>query len=255
MKNCLILGAGRSGTSMVAGSLRLAGYEMGAGLKPPTSSNPLGYFETVEINDINEDLLRPVVARWEGRPVSRWAIPHPRLEKDQHWLACLPPEVEVEPIAPLEARIRRAVARTPYCFKDPRFCYTLPVWRPWLAPDTVFVCVFRQPGRTIASMLRDAEEQPYLKSLGLNSCYAWQVWIHMYDRVVRQHRRQGRWLFLHSDSVVRGPGLRRLSRFLEAPVDSTFPKASLQRAPEIQPIPRAALILYWKMRLLSCLPA
>ncbi len=240
---------------MVAGSLRLAGYWMGEGLKPATSSNPLGYFETVEINDINEALLRPVVEQLAGKPVSKWAIPHPRLEKDQHWLACLPPRVEVTAIPGIEDRIRQAVATQPYCFKDPRFCYTLPVWKPMLAPDTVFVCVFREPGRTVHSMLKDAQEQPYLRSVCLNPWYAWQVWIHMYDRVVRDLRRRGRWLFLHCDSVVHGRGLGRLSRFLEAPVDWDFPRPSLQRASETRPIPRAALILYWKMRLLSFMPA
>ncbi|NIM13858.1 MAG: sulfotransferase family protein, partial [Candidatus Aminicenantes bacterium] len=54
MKNCLILGSGRSGTSMIAGILHKAGYFMGDNLYPPRSANPKGFFENWEINEINE---------------------------------------------------------------------------------------------------------------------------------------------------------------------------------------------------------
>ncbi len=255
MKNVIILGSGRSGTSMVAGSLRRAGYEMGHGLKAGTSSNPLGYFESVEINDINEDLLRPVVAPLQGTAVSAWGLVHPTVRKDQHWMACLPPAAETPADPDLNARMAVATARRPFCFKDPRFCYTLPAWRPHLGPDTVFVCVFRQPGRTVTSMMRDCEEQAYMRDFKLTARFAWQVWIHMYDRVVRAHRRQGRWLFLHYDQAAGGRGLRRLSRFLGAPADPKFPVPALKRSADLKNTPRAARVLYWKMKLLSWLPA
>ena len=44
-RNCLILGSGRSGTSMAAGILARAGYFMGAELWPADIGNPKGYFE------------------------------------------------------------------------------------------------------------------------------------------------------------------------------------------------------------------
>ena len=50
VKNCLILGSGRSGTSMIAGILHKAGYFMGDNLYPPRSANPKGFFENWEIN-------------------------------------------------------------------------------------------------------------------------------------------------------------------------------------------------------------
>ncbi|MFO7534595.1 MAG: hypothetical protein R6X19_02755 [Kiritimatiellia bacterium] len=255
MKNCLILGSGRSGTSMVAGSLRNAGYNMGAGLKEGTPSNPLGYFESAEINDLNEALLAPVAAGLAGRPVTAWKLPHPPLGTDQHWLACLPPEAGVPSVPNLESSLAAAAARTPFCYKDPRFSYTLPVWRPHLAgPEAVYVCVFRQPGRTVNSILKDCGERDYLRGLPLPPAYLWQVWIQMYDRVVRVHRRRGKWLFLHYDQVAAGGGLRRLARFLEAPVDAGFPTPALNRSRDRGNVPRQARVLYWKMKMLSWLP-
>jgi len=255
MKNLLILGSGRSGTSMVAGSLRHAGYQMGDGLKPGSESNPLGYFESVEINTINEDLLRPVVAAWAGKRVGRRNLIHPPMATDQHWLACLPPHVAVPLVPGAAERIAAATAKRPFCFKDPRFCYTLPAWRPFLGPDTVFVCVFREPGRTVTSMMKDWRSQPYLRGLGLTPAFAWQAWIRQYDRILRLHRRQGRWLFLHYDQAAGPRGLRRLARFLEAPVDETFPVPGLKRSDDPGGAPLAARRLYWKMRFLSWLPA
>ena len=256
MKNCLILGSGRSGTSMVAGSLRHAGYNMGEGLKEGTPSNPLGYFESVEINGINEDLLQPVVAGLAGREVTRWKLTHPPLLMDQHWLACLPPEVEVPALPAVAPRIGAAVGRAPFCFKDPRFSYTLPAWRPHLTGrDIVFVCVFREPGRTVTSILKDWKDRPYLRDVPLTPPYVWQVWIQMYDRIVRVHRRRGKWLFLHYDQVACGGGLRRLGRALGAPVDAGFPAPALKRSADTDRIPRQARILYWKMKLLSWLPS
>ena len=77
MRNCIILGSGRSGTSMVAGSVAGAGYHMGDQLHAARISNPKGFFESSEINDINEALLAPSMGevsrlgsgqRWLGVP-------------------------------------------------------------------------------------------------------------------------------------------------------------------------------------------
>ena len=61
MKNVIVLGSGRSGTSMLAGMFRSAGYFMGTDYITPRDSNPKGFFEGREVNDINEKLLQRVV--------------------------------------------------------------------------------------------------------------------------------------------------------------------------------------------------
>jgi hypothetical protein len=153
------------------------------------------------------------------------------------------------------SRMEAAAARTPFCYKDPRFSYTLPAWRPYLEKSgAVFVCVFRQPGRTVSSMIKDVGERNYLKALPLSPAYMWQVWIQMYDRIVREHRRRGKWLFLHYDQAAGGSGLRRLARLLDAPVDYAFPTPALKRSADLARVPRQARVLYWKMKFLSWLP-
>ena len=62
-RNCLILGSGRSGTSMAAGILARAGYFMGEELWPADIGNPKGYFEDREVNKINDELIAPVAPK------------------------------------------------------------------------------------------------------------------------------------------------------------------------------------------------
>jgi hypothetical protein len=241
MRDCLILGTGRSGTSMVAGCLRNAGYYMGRDLKPGMPSNPLGYFESVEVNDINEDLLAPVVqslAR-DWRPWRR----HPRLYRDMHWLAVLPPRTRVPADATIEARIRSAVSHGPFCFKDPRFCYTLDVWRP-LIGDVLYVCVFREPGRTAASILRNCREAPYLQPIRMTRAWALRVWERMYANLLDRLATDGDWLFMHYDQVLDGTALPRLAAALGGAVDASFPRESLKRSPNTDAVPRRARMLY-----------
>ena len=56
MYNCLILGSGRSGTSMAAGVLAKSGYFMGRNLIPPRPANPKGFFESEQITDVKKRL-------------------------------------------------------------------------------------------------------------------------------------------------------------------------------------------------------
>ena len=60
MHNVIILGSGRSGTSMIAGALTKAGYYIGDNPYPPRKTNPKGFFETREVNHVNEILLAQV---------------------------------------------------------------------------------------------------------------------------------------------------------------------------------------------------
>lgn len=62
-QNCLILGAGRSGTSMVTGSVSQSGYFMGANQIGSRQGNPKGLFEDEEIDGLNEALLSLVVPK------------------------------------------------------------------------------------------------------------------------------------------------------------------------------------------------
>jgi hypothetical protein len=233
MRNILILGSGRSGTSMIAGTLARAGYYMGSRLVPPRDSNPKGFFEDHEINDINETVLKHVVPH-RPRYIGRILFRH-RLGYMQKWLARVPVGTPIPTPQGIERRIQEAVQHEPYCFKDPRLSYTLPVWRPHLR-NTVFICVFRDPASTAMSIVKECR-QPYLRRLNMDTDTALEIWQLMYRHILEIHCREGKWLFLHFNEALQSSGLDRLEEFTGATVDRTFPDPALRRSVSHQPVP------------------
>jgi len=231
MRNCLVLGSGRSGTSMVTGTLAQAGYAMGDQLYRPRTANPKGFFEDPEINGINEALLAGAVPASSG------------LGENQRWLAALPVDTEIRAAGALEARIRRATARRPYCYKDPRFAFTLPAWRPFLE-DFGLVCVFRHPLATAGSMVKEVGTAAYLRGVPFDLGRALELWAAIYRSVLRRHARRDSWLFLHYDQALTPEGVGRLGRFLDAPVDADFPDALMRRSTPEGELPAEVSELY-----------
>lgn len=241
MKNCFILGSGRSGTSMVAGTLAKSGYYMGDNLYPERGSNPKGFFEGSEINGINEELLAQVLpARPPGilgklfrsRPV--W---------NQYWLASVPLYTQIPCPPGIAQRIEAQTAKSPFCFKDPRFCYTLPAWRPFLQ-NTVFLCVFREPARTAFSILKECRDEPYLHGLSMNYSKAVSVWTLMYRHILEIHRAHGFWLFIHYDQVLDGSANSKIETALKVHMDHQFPDSKLKRSSNDSEVGSEALSVY-----------
>ena len=230
-RNCLILGSGRSGTSMLAGTLRLAGYYMGEHLLPADASNPRGYFEDDEINAINEELLAPVTPH-RCRPAAGW-----------RWLAAVPTGTAVPCTPEIAKRIQTQVSKSPFCFKDPRFCYTLPVWRCFL-PDTVFLCTFREPARTCQSILKECQNADYLQGLPMDFASAVKVWTLMYRHILEKHRHSGEWLFFHYDQLFSEAALHRLKAALCVRADRYFPDRNLKRSAADGEVGAAARAVY-----------
>ncbi|HPG27817.1 MAG TPA: sulfotransferase [Myxococcota bacterium] len=230
MRNVIVLGCGRSGTSMVAGLFAHAGYSMGRGLFAANRGNPRGIFESREVNRINEAILAP----WPPPGKSRRALTARLRERIRptyrRWLSTVPIETDVaaERRTPsIERRIGRALARTPWCLKDPRFAYTLDCWRPQLG-DPLFVCVFREPERTAASILREVATRDYLRGAAFDMQAARQLWASTYRWILERHAGSGRWLFVHAEQVVEGSAVARLEEATGAPLDADFADASLQ---------------------------
>ncbi len=229
-KNIVILGSGRSGTSMVTGALSRKGFFMGENLHPSSSGNPKGCFESWEINAINEELLAQVVPK---RPFfGGFGFFKNRPRYMQRWLARVPVGTLMALSPALSERIQKAVRKTPFCFKDPRFSYTLPVWRPFFE-NTVFVCVFRNPLTTMASMLNECKEARYLSDFTLTLNRAAEVWSLMYRHILEEHRNHGDWLFVHYEQLFMEESIRRMEDFIGVTIDRDFPDRSLERSPEM----------------------
>jgi len=235
MRNVIVMGSGRSGTSMVAGTLAKSDYFMGENLYPARESNPKGFFEDSEVNEINETLIaqvvpnRPQIVPRLLRNILFSKIP----EKKQRWLARVPLNASFSISPSMEKKIRKLTQRTPYCFKDPRFSYTLPAWRPFLV-NAVFICVFRDPNITIKSILNESLKAKHLKNLYINSEMAQQVWTLMYKHIIDFYCYSGQWLFIHYNQMFESSGLDRIAEFTGAQVDYSFPDRKLARSEGIK---------------------
>jgi hypothetical protein len=225
------------------GTLGSAGYFMGDNRLAPRDTNPKGFFEDSEVNHINEELIAqhlkppiPILGKWLRRD----------LRNGQRWLATLPNDLEFHLTAGLQTRITAVTARTPYCYKDPRFCYTLPVWEPFLE-DTGFICVFREPLATARSILKECRRNRRLENVRMTLRRAVDIWVAMYEHVL-SHRGDGAdWLFVHYDDVLTGDGVAKLAEFTQATVDHTFPDPRLKRSESKGSVPRQATSLYDKL--------
>lgn len=237
MHNVIILGSGRSGTSLAAGTLASAGYFMGDTLLPPTEGNPKGYFESREVEAVNDalivNMLRPQSRKTRLMRLLRPLPAQPNFEDapphQKHWLALIPPHVTPRASLKHQREIERLTARAPFCFKDPRFSYTLPVWRPYLR-DTVYLVVFRDPAVTVASILKEIATESYLQGLRMTPDQVFTLWTYTYRHILENHRHSGQWLFMHYDQLLQRDGLARLAAFTGASVDDQFADESLRRS-------------------------
>lgn len=214
---------------MVAGLLARAGYFMGRKLDAYRGdTNPKGFFEDPDINALNERILEPVVARRPREPIGRLLFPR-RSVNWSHWLTCISPDTIIPPPRDeLVEWIRFYTRSRPFCFKDPRFSYTLSAWRRE-APTARCICVFREPNRTAQSMVKEARHAEYLRHFKFEYSDALRVWQAMYSRILNEHACAGEWLFVHYDQALDGTVFESLERFTGAQVDRTFPEGSLAR--------------------------
>ena len=215
---------------------------MGDDLYSPTVANPKGFFENLEINSINEAILSQVVPRRPQGIIGDLLFRN-RPGKAQLWLARVPLGTTMSCPDGIRDRICKLTAREPFCFKDPRFSYTLPCWEPMLRETKVLV-VFRDPSDTAKSILKECRDDKYLQSLAISRKQVLEVWRLMYSHILSRYRADGSWLFLHFDQMLDSRGLDRLEAFAGASVDRSFPERSLKRSISNEPVPSDVGILY-----------
>ena len=247
-RNCLILGSGRSGTSMAAGILAQAGYFMGDDLWPADIGNPKGYFEDREVNTINDELIAPVAPKTPPRGLRKLLFGDtPVLKHYQHWVAALPPSVSITSPPAMSQRIAAVTARQPFCFKDPRLSYTLSVWRPYIG-DALLLCVFRNPGITASSMVRECQRAEHMQGTKVDERWALKVWEAMYRYILDVHYAQGGdWMFVHYDQLLDRSAATELERRLGVGIDRDFASAEFNRSRPGAAVPRRALRLYERL--------
>jgi hypothetical protein len=244
--DCVVLGCGRSGTSLVAGLLASAGWHLGERLLAPNVDNPRGYFEDLPVNRLNERLLAPVTGDLlrdaDGAPVSARA-----LAEGERWLAALPPDVDLpaDPaLAPAIEEAVRAPGGQPVCRKDPRFTWTLPHWTP--LAGAVRVVPFREPlaaARSIAAMTGQG-------TLGLGVEGALAVWAASARRALALADADvaAPWVFVPYEGVVDGTALPALGRAVGRELRPTLVDPALRRQRSSGPVPEPVSRLHDELR-------
>lgn len=233
MKNCLIFGSGRSGTSMLSGMLHDSGYYMGEDMYPSRHSNPKGFFETALINGINESILKhydntfwSMLNMLTGR--SNIYAPF----QGQRWLMYLKSNVTVSyENKYIASSIREAIDHDRFAYKDPRFSYTLNVWEKYIPEDTVYLVVFREPGRTVESIIKECKSVEYLNNLAIDYKSAYMSWYSIYSYILKNHDiLSGRFKFVHYNQLLGGEAIDEISQFLCSNISGKFVDRSLRRS-------------------------
>lgn len=239
MKNTIILGSGRSGTSLTAGMLSKSYYK-GQNMVESWDANPRGFFEDKRINALNEQLLAQFTANQFERRNLRNGIYQNLQLKDgfkfgQRWLA------NIEGHQELNFRVSRSQLKTmqqllseePYCLKDPRFSYTLGAWQPVLS-NIGFICVFREPSKTVSSIEKFIEGQRHSLGFQITPDFFLDMWCNQYEYIIEHLSSTGNWLFVHYDQIISKEKIHEIESFLETTIDDSFIDPTLKRSKSSQ---------------------
>lgn len=226
--NCLILGAGRSGTSLTAFLLERAGYHVYKTTYPPDEGNPLGYFEDFDVVNTNEAILGPIY-RSTWRQFSRAIKRKPNVAGTGAWLLDLDPRLlKAVSLRSKEAqKFRELFAHPTFAYKDPRFSFTLGVLAPLLPKDTLYICVFRNP----LPVVKSTRQQALRSGVVVDDRYCFRLW-EMHYRCLLEHYRQigGRWLFVSYEQMINGEAIPRMEGYLNVQLDRALVKQELNRS-------------------------
>ena len=140
----LILGMHRSGTSLLAGSCRLLGADLGDRnrMMEAREDNVMGFWEHDEIVHIHDQILERLGFAWDDVR----ALP------DKWWTYQL---IQGEREALKAVLLRDFSDATLGCVKDPRLCRLLPLWQEVLTElgwQPLYLLAGREPGEIAASL-------------------------------------------------------------------------------------------------------
>jgi hypothetical protein len=153
----VVLGMHRSGTSAIARGLAALGVDLGERLMPPApGNNEKGFFEDIDANALNNDLLAALGRSWDTVTALR------------------PEDLEKVDLGPFRLRavdlLRDRTAGKPvFGLKDPRISLVMPFWKSVFAHlglDTSYVMCARHP-LSVARSLHRRDGMELEKSLYL----------------------------------------------------------------------------------------
>lgn len=139
----VVLGAPRSGTSLLASWLHHSGISMGEHFLQPDAGNPQGYFEDLDFLNLHRQFLARSAAS-AGRVLEDSSMREQAFD--------FSPSAHDIDDAKRIIRERKALGQ-PWGWKDPRSCYFLNFWDA-LLPEARYLMVYRHPLEMAASIVR-----------------------------------------------------------------------------------------------------
>ncbi|HEY3645678.1 MAG TPA: glycosyltransferase [Gammaproteobacteria bacterium] len=142
MKMLMVLGMHRSGTSLLAGSCRLLGADLGGRMMDAGQDNVMGFWEHDEIVRIHDEIFERLGFAWDdvrALPDKWWTYPGIQAQR-----------------AALKTVLQRDFGQAALgCVKDPRLCRLLPLWQELLKElgwEPLYLLSTREPGEIVASL-------------------------------------------------------------------------------------------------------
>ena len=154
-----VLGMHRSGTSCLTGALEQCGLFLGE-VRRTGRHNPKGYFESLELSRLHDQILGLNRASWHNPP--EVVVVHP-----YHKVA-------------LSRFAGELTSRRPCGLKDPRILLMLDDWLRLVEPPCSVVGTFRHPA-AVADSLANRN--------GLDPSYSYRLWLHYNKKLVALHRK------------------------------------------------------------------
>ncbi|QYG92292.1 hypothetical protein HC251_07450 [Iamia sp. SCSIO 61187] len=232
----VVVGAPRSGTSLVAQLVAASGVDFGDHLLPPDPGNPRGFLEDTRVSDLDDELLAPHV-------VGRGLLPVP--EARLAWVGAPDPGVRITAAAGQRQRMAALLAGAgPRGIKDPRLVWTFAAWRPVLRPGTRCVAIVRHPAEVAVSLRTMWErDRSYYGALEVTVERGLALWTAANRRLAALVEGGG-WLVLDHAALLAGEGVDALTRFTGRPVPAGGVDPALHRSARRVPVPAAAERLY-----------
>jgi hypothetical protein len=184
----LIVGSSRSGKSLLASMFDPDVHYFGSDIWNRTNPHDRnGYLEDRQVNMINDRLMRRqrklyVVTQFLPRSISKLTRQaHPWMPE---WVWSWQAPSQMQASRSEGAKIKAITSRRPFVLNDPRFCYTLPAWMPFLQ-GCKFVCVFRNPHTTATEIEKSLRETRPRDAANITHRDITDSWASMYTNVLR----------------------------------------------------------------------
>ena len=226
-----IVGAGRSGTSLVASLFRRLAVAPLSSFSP-REANPLGFYEDVRVNAINESILSRYVPRAPSYDPCGYGADTP--SQGHYWLARIGLQNIIKANEAEQHDIRSVVGTAGFCIKDPRLSYTYSCWQDCLSREQVqslkSICVFRNPAHVLNSVLREIMLADYLHAFAVSRDQVLASWCLHYQRIIKQHAQGGKWFFCEYESLLNGKSMDALEQFCQVDLDRSVIRQDLNRS-------------------------